>query len=305
MDDVIQHVVDVDVQGGVQSGAELGQERSGFDRVAGVGAEVVQEAVDDIALLQSIEDIGAALIALDHDEKVNVGEALDQRPVVAVARHQNDRIDTVSIDFLAGARGEGHINLRFPLIEPHHVDTLDRKTTGLRQDVPARRRILTVKQQNLRDFRLGCRRQAAECSGQLDGVGILTVYNHDGLSAFCEEVVDVRFHEVACVPDKTDVLEAILPALVEQGHELFVAVQDVAIVAAPPVDIALEWILVPVFVVLKSCCLDSVRFHAAGHQEDVPDIFPVDPVWEQRLHRIDSVTELPVDCDDIFFYVRP
>lgn len=104
VDDVVQHVVDVYVKGGVQSGAELGQERGGLDRVAGVGAEVVQEAVDDIALLQGVADIGAALIALDHDEEVDVGEALDQCPVVAVARYQNDRIDAVGIQQLpAGA----------------------------------------------------------------------------------------------------------------------------------------------------------------------------------------------------------
>ena len=127
MDDVVEHVVDVNVQCGIQSGAKLGQERGSLDRVACVGAEIIQEAVCDIPLLESIENLGPAFPALDHDEEVNIGEALDQCPVVAIAGDQDHGIDAVGIDLLACARSESHIDLRLFFIEAQDGHVLDRK----------------------------------------------------------------------------------------------------------------------------------------------------------------------------------
>ena len=154
VDDVVEHLVDVDAQGCVQSGAELLQDRLGLDGVAGVGAEVVQEAVNDVALLQGVQNVVAALVPLDHDEEVDVRQGLDQRPVVAVAGDQDDGVHAVGVDLFAGAGGQRHIHLGFPLVEAQDRHMLDGEITGFGQDAPARCRVFAVKEQDLGYLRL-------------------------------------------------------------------------------------------------------------------------------------------------------
>ena len=71
------------------------------------------------------------------------------------------------------------------------------------------------------------------------------------------------------------------------------------------VDVAVEWVLISVFVVLVAGLFDPLRLHTIGHQEQVTNVFPVDPFREQRLDCVDPVAELPVNHDDILVRVRP
>ena len=81
--------------------------------------------------------------------------------------------------------------------------------------------------------------------------------------------------------------------------------QDIAVVAALPVDVALERVLISVLIVLVSGRLESLRLHAAGHQKEAFDIVPSDPIREQRLHRIDAVADLTVDRNEVIVHIRP
>ena len=271
----------------------------GFDRVAGMGAELVDIAIVDILCFHCRAHIGTAFAVLGQDHKIDVGQSLDQGPVVAVAGNQNDGVDTIFIDLLAGLGSQSHVHLRLVLNDSWDYDAVDGEIGDPVEQAPAAVGVVAVHQENLMYLDHITGGKSTQASGQLDGIGVFAVHHHKSLGAGFDKVINVVIGVVAGIPNKAQILEAIFVGDIEEGGKFLVVIENVSVLAALPVDIALEGVAVPVAVVFSTGCFDSLHLLSVGHDEQCPNIVLFDPFRKQWFDIIDSVANFTVNVYEV------
>lgn len=87
--------------------------------------------------------------------------------------------------------------------------------------------------------------------------------------------------------------------LIEQCHELFVIVKDVALLPGGPVHIYLIGILAAVGVIFVGGLFHPRLLAAVGHDKQLPEIVPFQPDRQQMAAVVDAVGNLVVQINDV------
>ena len=114
MVDDLEHLLDVPPaeRHAVEISAYLAEQRLDLDVVRVSGAEIVDIAVEYLPALERVLDVRTALAPLEHDEEIRLGQILDQRPVIRVARRDDERVDQIGVELLENAVRELHVDER-------------------------------------------------------------------------------------------------------------------------------------------------------------------------------------------------
>ena len=106
---LVEHVVDIQLQGLIQSPVDLVEKGVLFDALRVGIIEVVYVAVEDAAVSQGRFHVRTALFPLDHHQEPSLRQGCDQTPVIGVTGHDDEGVHQISVVLHAGPGG--HLNI--------------------------------------------------------------------------------------------------------------------------------------------------------------------------------------------------
>ena len=136
MEGVVEHLVDVQVDGPAQGLVQSLEEGAAADLLGVAGVEIVDEAVEDLRVGQGLLHVDAAFLPFHHDQEFGVGHRGDEAPIVGVAGDDEEGVHVVSVVLLAGAGGEGDVHQGFVLLHPLDHDVLHGQVGVVLQHFP-------------------------------------------------------------------------------------------------------------------------------------------------------------------------
>ena len=116
---------------------KLRKEYRTFHILSAGGAEIVYRTVINTVLSEGILYRWSALFVLVHYKEVCVGQALDQAPIVRIARYDDERSHSVPIEVSDHACGHSNVYKRLSVGNSVDLNMLNRYLREFRQPVPA------------------------------------------------------------------------------------------------------------------------------------------------------------------------
>ena len=228
-----------------------------------------------------------------------MGHGGDEAPIVGVAGDDEEGVHVVAVVLLAGAGGEGDVHQGFVLLHPLDHDVLHGQVGVVLQHFPGRGGVDIVEEDDAADFSGVLLVQVPQGGAEAVGVGVFAVDHHDDLFALLQEVIDAALDVAAHVGDPAVLGESVVVPLIQQGGKALVVVEDVALLGGDPVDVDLIGVVGPVGIVAVGGGLGARLGQAVGHDDEVPDVLPVEPQGEEGLAVVDPVGDDPIDLDDV------
>jgi hypothetical protein len=169
----------------------------------------------------------------------------------------------------------------------------------LLQNTPGRGSVNVIKEDDGGDFAGVLGIEVFEGGRQLIGIRILTIDQNNELLTALYELVNVALYVASNVRDLANLLKIVIVPLVKECGELFIVVEDIALIRGIPVDVDLIGVKGEIAVIEFRCSLGAFLSKAIGHDEDFLDILPADPGREEAFAIINAVGDQTIDFYDV------
>ena len=136
-------------------------------------------------------------------------------------------------------------------------------------------------------------------AAELVWVGVFAVNYNTDMLILLRKAEHPFFCEEARVGYLAEIRKPVLMVLIEKRNKFFVVVENIALFGCGPVEIDLIGIRVFVGIVHMGRQLDTVFGITVRHEEQFPEIGPVQPQGEELLAEINAVCDMSVDVDDV------